>query len=112
MYLRNGLAQLQRATSEGVPVEGNFVWSAMDNWNGPPATARALASCTSTSRRSNAFASSARRGIARRRAATPSFRWRWILPLRKMVARGGIEPPARGFSVNADRDPGSPTDGE
>lgn len=32
MYLRNGLAQLQRATSEGVPVKGNFVWSAMDNF--------------------------------------------------------------------------------
>jgi beta-glucosidase len=31
MYLRNGLAQLQRATAEGVPVKGNFVWSAMDN---------------------------------------------------------------------------------
>jgi beta-glucosidase len=31
MYLRNGFAQLQRATSEGVPVKGNFVWSAMDN---------------------------------------------------------------------------------
>jgi beta-glucosidase len=32
MYLRNGLAQLQRATAEGVPVKGNFVWSAMDNF--------------------------------------------------------------------------------
>jgi beta-glucosidase len=31
MYLRNGLAQLQRASAEGVPVKGNFVWSAMDN---------------------------------------------------------------------------------
>jgi beta-glucosidase len=31
MYLRNGFAQLQRATAEGVPVKGNFVWSAMDN---------------------------------------------------------------------------------
>jgi beta-glucosidase len=27
IYLRNSLAQLQRATAEGVPVEGNFVWS-------------------------------------------------------------------------------------
>lgn len=36
MYLRTGMAQLQRATAEGVPVKGNFVWSAMDNfeWTG------------------------------------------------------------------------------
>ena len=35
MYLRNGLMHLQRATAQGVPVKGNFVWSAMDNleWN-------------------------------------------------------------------------------
>jgi beta-glucosidase len=32
MYLRNYLAQLQRATSEGVPVRGYFVWSLMDNF--------------------------------------------------------------------------------
>ena len=32
MYLRNSLAQLQRVTTEGVPVKGNFVWSAMDNF--------------------------------------------------------------------------------
>ena len=32
MYLRNGLAHLQRATAEGVPVRGNFVWSLMDNF--------------------------------------------------------------------------------
>jgi beta-glucosidase len=32
MYLRNGMSQLQRATREGVPVKGNFVWSAMDNF--------------------------------------------------------------------------------
>jgi beta-glucosidase len=31
MYLRNALTQLQRATAEGIPVKGNFVWSAMDN---------------------------------------------------------------------------------
>jgi len=31
MYLRNVMAQLQRATAEGIPVKGNFVWSAMDN---------------------------------------------------------------------------------
>ena len=36
MYLRNVMAQLQRATAEGVPVKGNFVWSAFDNleWTG------------------------------------------------------------------------------
>ncbi len=32
MYLRNYLAQLQRATSEGVPVHGYFLWSLMDNF--------------------------------------------------------------------------------
>jgi beta-glucosidase len=32
MYLRNALAHLQRATAEGVPVRGNFVWSLMDNF--------------------------------------------------------------------------------
>jgi beta-glucosidase len=32
MYLRNAMMQLQRATAEGVPVKGNFMWSAMDNF--------------------------------------------------------------------------------
>ena len=32
MYLRNYLGQLQRATSEGVPVNGYFLWSLMDNF--------------------------------------------------------------------------------
>ena len=32
MYLRNYLMQLQRATSEGVPVRGYFLWSLMDNF--------------------------------------------------------------------------------
>jgi beta-glucosidase len=32
MYLRNYLTQLQRATSEGVPVAGYFLWSLMDNF--------------------------------------------------------------------------------
>lgn len=31
MYLRNVMAHLQRATVEGIPVKGNFVWSAFDN---------------------------------------------------------------------------------
>lgn len=31
MYLRNAMTHLQRATGDGVPVKGNFVWSAMDN---------------------------------------------------------------------------------
>jgi beta-glucosidase len=36
MYLRSAMGQLQRATTEGVPVKGNFVWSAFDNleWTG------------------------------------------------------------------------------
>src|SRR3954447_5292511 len=32
MYLRNYLGHLQRATSEGVPVRGYFLWSLMDNF--------------------------------------------------------------------------------
>jgi len=32
MYLRNYLTQLQRATSEGVPVRGYFLWSLTDNF--------------------------------------------------------------------------------
>ena len=32
MYLRNYLTHLHRATSEGVPVQGYFVWSLMDNF--------------------------------------------------------------------------------
>jgi beta-glucosidase len=31
MFLRACLSQLQRATSEGVPVHGYFHWSAQDN---------------------------------------------------------------------------------
>jgi beta-glucosidase len=32
MYLRNYLANLQRATAEGVPVRGYFLWSLLDNF--------------------------------------------------------------------------------
>ncbi|HET7758728.1 MAG TPA: GH1 family beta-glucosidase [Gaiellaceae bacterium] len=32
MFLRSCLGQLQRATSEGVPVDGYFLWSAQDNF--------------------------------------------------------------------------------
>jgi beta-glucosidase len=32
MFLRNNLAQLQRATAAGVPVKGYFLWSLMDNF--------------------------------------------------------------------------------
>jgi beta-glucosidase len=32
MYMRNYLTQLQRATAEGVPVNGYFYWSTMDNF--------------------------------------------------------------------------------
>src|SRR5262249_36965327 len=34
MFLRACLGQLQRATSEGVPVEGYFLWSAQDKFDG------------------------------------------------------------------------------
>ncbi len=35
MFLRNYLTQLQRATADGVPVKGYFLWSLLDNfeWN-------------------------------------------------------------------------------
>ena len=32
MYLRSYLPQLQRATAEGVPVRGYFLWSLLDNF--------------------------------------------------------------------------------
>jgi beta-glucosidase len=32
MYLRNGMMWQRRATAEGIPLKGNFVWSAMDNF--------------------------------------------------------------------------------
>jgi beta-glucosidase len=32
MYLRNCLTHLHRATSEGVPVRGYFLWSLLDNF--------------------------------------------------------------------------------
>jgi beta-glucosidase len=32
MFLRASLSQLQRATAEGVPVDGYFLWSAQDNF--------------------------------------------------------------------------------
>ena len=32
MFLRGRLEQLQRATSEGVPVDGYFHWSSQDNF--------------------------------------------------------------------------------
>jgi beta-glucosidase len=31
MYIRNAMIWQQRATAEGIPLKGNFYWSAMDN---------------------------------------------------------------------------------
>ena len=39
MFLRNYLTQLQRATAEGVPVKGYFLWSRWTTSSGPTATA-------------------------------------------------------------------------
>jgi beta-glucosidase len=35
MYLRNCIAQLQRAIAAGAPVKGYFVWSLLDNFEWP-----------------------------------------------------------------------------
>ena len=32
MFLRNYLTQLERAVADGVPVEGYFLWSLLDNF--------------------------------------------------------------------------------
>ena len=32
MFLRNCIANLQRATAEGVPIKGYFLWSLLDNF--------------------------------------------------------------------------------
>ena len=32
MFLRNNLTQLQRAVADGIPVNGYFLWSMMDNF--------------------------------------------------------------------------------
>jgi len=32
MYLRNYIGQAQRATAEGLPLKGYFLWSLMDNF--------------------------------------------------------------------------------
>jgi beta-glucosidase len=72
MYLRTGMAHLQRATADGVPVKGNFVWCAMDNFEWTKGTARALAWFTWTSRPRSARRSSAPPGSRRRRGVT---RW-------------------------------------
>jgi len=32
MFLRSYLTQLQRATADGVPLQGYFLWSAQDNF--------------------------------------------------------------------------------
>lgn len=52
MFLRACLAQLQRATAEGVPVDGYFHWSAQDNFE-RMVSAIGSGSSTSTSTRSS-----------------------------------------------------------
>ena len=65
MYLRNYLAQLQRATSEGVPVRGYFLWSLMDNFEWIYGFEKRLDCTMSTSTPSVARRSSAHRSIVR-----------------------------------------------
>ena len=65
MYLRNYLTQLQRATSDGVPVRGYFLWSLMDNLNGWMDMKNASDSTASTSIPSAAHRSFLPHSIAR-----------------------------------------------
>lgn len=47
--MRNGMLWQHAAVSDGVPIKGNFYWSAMDTSSGSTAMATASGSCTSTS---------------------------------------------------------------
>ena len=51
MFLREYLAQLRRATAEGVPVHGYFVWSLLDNFEWADGYATASGCTMSITRR-------------------------------------------------------------
>ena len=65
MYLRNYLTHLQRATAEGVPVRGYFLWSLLDNFEWADGYATASACTMSTTRRRSARPSSAPRSTGK-----------------------------------------------
>jgi beta-glucosidase len=65
IFLRGYLTQLQRATSEGAPVTGYFLWSLMDNFEWVDGYEKRLASTRSTSTPSAARQNSPHRSIAK-----------------------------------------------
>jgi hypothetical protein len=70
MFLRACLGQLQRATAEGVPVDGYFHWSAQDNFEWMDGFGNGSAWSTSTSTPSSGSRSSAPSGSGRQPART------------------------------------------
>jgi Glycosyl hydrolase family 1 len=71
MFLRACLGQLQRATADGVPVDGYFHWSAQDNFEWMDGFGNASAWSMSTSTPSSGSPSSARSGSGRQHCRTP-----------------------------------------
>jgi beta-glucosidase/6-phospho-beta-glucosidase/beta-galactosidase len=70
IFLRGYLTQLQRATSEGAPVTGYFLWSLMDNFEWVDGYEKRLASTRSTSTPSAARQNFPPRSIVRLSNAT------------------------------------------
>jgi len=71
MFLRACLGQLQRATAEGVPVDGYFHWSAQDNFEWMDGFGNRFGLIYVDSTPWNGLRSSARTGSARSRGKTP-----------------------------------------
>jgi beta-glucosidase len=82
MYLRNAMMWQQRATAEGIPLKGNFCWSAMDNleWTDGFGTRFGLVYVDFKTQKR--IPNSARNGSERRPAGTPSFSRRTALNAR------------------------------